>query len=81
MTNYITSFSDNGLGLKVFVNEEVGQLKEKFAILLSENKDIAEDRVAKITKVAKVLEEFSNKPLSENMIKKLFFIQDLAEEL
>jgi hypothetical protein len=81
LTNYITSFSDNGLGLKVFVNEEVGQLKEKFAILLSENKDIAEDRVAKITKVAKVLEEFSNKPLSENMIKKLFFIQDLAEEL
>jgi hypothetical protein len=81
LTNYITSFSDNGLGLKVFVNEEVGQLKEKFANLLSENKDIAEDRVAKITKVSKVLEEFSDKPLSENMIKKLFFIQDLAEEL
>ena len=81
LTNYITSFSDNGLGLKVFVNEEVGQLKEKFEKLLSENKGLSKDRVAKINKVAGVLEEFNNMPLSENMIKKLFFIQDLAEEL
>ena len=28
LTNYITSFSDNGLALKSFVNEEVGRLKD-----------------------------------------------------
>jgi hypothetical protein len=29
LTNYITSFSDNGLGLKMFMNEEIGRLKEE----------------------------------------------------
>ena len=57
------------------------EVKEKFEKLLSENKGLSKDRVAKINKVAGVLEEFNNMPLSENMIKKLFFIQDLAEEL
>ena len=29
LTNYITSFSDNGIGLKMFMNEEIGRLKEQ----------------------------------------------------
>ena len=29
LKNYIVSFSDNGLSLKVFLNEEIGRLKEK----------------------------------------------------
>ena len=81
LTNYITSFSDNGLGLKVFVNEEVGQLKKRFSNLLLEDKEISQDRKEKISKVTAVLEQFNNMPLNEVMIKKLFFIQDLAEEL
>ena len=75
------SFSDNGLGLKVFVNEEVGQLKKRFSNLLLEDKEISQDRKEKISKVTAVLEQFNNMPLNEVMIKKLFFIQDLAEEL
>ena len=81
LTNYITSFSDNGLGLKVFVNEEVGKLKDKFSKIISENTELSEDKIIKVKKVSGVLEEFSKKPLDEAMVKKLFYIQDLAEEL
>ena len=35
LTNYIISFSDNGLGLKSFLNEEVGRLKKAVQLQLS----------------------------------------------
>jgi len=79
LTNYITSFSDNGLGLKVFVNEEVRSLKSELSSKLSKIESV--ERKEKLEKVVEVLEGFKNNPLNEKMIKKLFFIQDLMEEL
>ena len=82
LTNYITSFSDNGLGLKSFINEEVGNLKLQLSQKLSEGKDtIGEERHEKLSKVSVILEDFTKRPLDENMVKKLFFIQDLMGEL
>ena len=79
LTNYITSFSDNGLGLKVFVNEEVKTLKSRITQKLEENNK--EQDSAKLEKVFEVLESFQKKPLNEKLVKKLFYIQDLVEEL
>ena len=82
LTNYITSFSDNGLGLKTFVNEEVGILKQKITQKLSEGVDtFEEEKREKLQKVSVVLESFNKKPLDEKLVKKLFYIQDLVEEL
>ena len=82
LTNYIVSFSDNGLGLKSFVNEEVGNLKEKIAEKLSNSIDtFGEEKHQKLQKVSVILEDFGKKPLDEKLVKKLFYIQDLVEEL
>jgi len=82
LTNYIVSFSDNGLGLKTFVNEEVGNLKQKLAEKLTkDNKTFSDEKYEKLKKVAIILEDFSKKPLDEKLVKKLFYIQDLVEEL
>jgi hypothetical protein len=82
LTNYITSFSDNGLGLKSFINEEVGNLKLQLSQKLSEGKGVlGEERHEKLSKVSVILEDFTKRPLDENMVKKLFFIQDLMGEL
>ena len=75
LTNYITSFSDNGLGLKSFMNEEFGRLKEQCQIL-SETK-----WSSKIKLVEEKLISFSKKPLTEDMIKDIFYIQDLLAEI
>ncbi len=75
LTNYITSFSDNGLGLKLFMNEELGRLKEE-CDRLSEGK-----WANKISKVRKKLEEFKNTPLTEQIVKDVFYIQDLLSEI
>jgi len=82
LTNYIVSFSDNGLGLKLFVNEEVGNLKQKLAEKLSKGVDtFGEEKHQKLQKVSAILEGFSKKPLDEKLVKKLFYIQDLVEEI
>ena len=82
LTNYIVSFSDNGLGLKTFVNEEVGKLKLKINEKLSKDVEtFKQERREKLEKVAIVLEDFTKKPLDEKLVKKLFYIQDLVEEL
>ena len=78
MTNYITSFSDNGLGLKVFVNEEVTVIKNKIHEII--NTDVHTDNKEKLSQVLNVLENFNKRPLDEKMVKKLFYIQDLIGE-
>jgi hypothetical protein len=82
LTNYITSFSDNGLGLKSFINEELGSLKEKLIEKLSEGKDsLGKEKFEKMSKVSTFLENFKKQPLDEKMVVKLFYVQDLMEEL
>ena len=75
LTNYITSFSDNGLGLKMFMNEEIGRLKEQC-------ENLNEDRWAdKIKLVKDKLEDFKNEPLTEEVVKDVFHIQQLLSEI
>ena len=82
LTNYIVSFSDNGLALKSFVNEEVGILKKKLIEKLSGGVDTySEEKREKLQKVSIILEDFGKKPLDEKLVKKLFYIQDLVEEI
>tara|TARA_Y100000114_G_scaffold98049_1_gene91238 strand:- start:16017 stop:16823 length:807 start_codon:yes stop_codon:yes gene_type:complete len=80
LTKYITSFSDNGMGLKVFVNEELSHLKETIQEkLISKNQ--TDNNHKKLTEVLGVLKSFKEQPLTEKMVKKLFYIQDLLEEV
>ena len=75
LTNYITSFSDNGLQLKMFMNEEIGRLKEQCETL-SEGK-----WSDKISLVKEKLEDFKKRPLTEEVVKDVFHIQQLLSEI
>jgi len=80
LTNYITSFSDNGLQLKVFMNEEIGRLKgcvgDKLKLLNSNDSNYHN-----FNKVMEKLDKFSNNQIDESMVKTLFYIQDLVNEV
>ena len=80
LTNYIVSFSDNGLGLKTFMNEEISRIKENLNDILK-NKDLNEQYRNNTQKVLDKLEAFKKEPINENMVKSLFYIQDLVEEM
>ena len=75
LTNYITSFSDNGLGLKMFMNEEIGRLKDQC-------EKLSEGQWSdKIKLVKEKLEDFKKKPLTEEVVKDVFHIQQLLSEI
>ena len=75
LTNFITSFSDNGLGLKMFMNEEIGRLKQQC-------ENLSEGQWSdKIKLVKEKLEDFKKKPLTEEVVKDVFHIQQLLSEI
>ena len=75
LTNFITSFSDNGLGLKMFMNEELGRLKK-------ECDQLSESQWSdKIKLIKEKIEGFKAKPLTEEVVKDVFHIQQLLAEI
>jgi len=82
LTNFITSFSDNGLGLKCFMNEEIGRLKNEIKgtledEVIKENKQYSHN----LSQVYDKLESFKKTPITEEMVRSIFYIQDLVAEV
>ena len=76
LTNYITSFADNGLGLKVFMNEEVGRLKSCVKENIQNN--VYPER---FNKILTKLESVKKSPITESTVREIFYIQDLLHEV
>jgi len=75
LTNFIISFSDNGVGLKTFINEEIHRLRTS---LQSLNESTYAQNASK---VVDKLNSFKERRLDEQMLKDLFYIQDLVYEV
>lgn len=83
LTKFITSFSDNGLELKIFLNEEIGRIKESLNSAVIKNKEIASDiQIVKKTKaLISLLETYRKKEIDDSMIKEVLKLQSLVNEL
>ena len=82
LTNYITSFSDNGLGLKSFLNEEIGRLKEQVQVCLTSDKiKTNKDFMENTNRILEKLNNYKTQPITEETVKQIFYIQDLVEEV
>ena len=79
LSNYIVSFSDNGLGLKVYLNEEIGRLKKAVDTEIVERPNSVFTENFK--KVRAKLDNYAKKPLNEAIIEEIFYIQDLLAEV
>ena len=79
LSNFITSFSDNGLGLKTYLNSEIGRLKKAVdnEIVEASNSSLLEN----FKKVRAKLDNYSKVPLNETIIEEIFYIQDLIAEV
>lgn len=82
LSKFVTSFSDNGLELKIFLNEEIRRLKEEIKKALIQ-KEFVDDSIMLENgkKVLGMLESFSTMPINEQMIQKLIKIQNLGREI
>ena len=79
---YVSSFADNGLELKIFMNEEISRLKQQ----LEKGKNIAElkkdnEMVNKTQKVIERLETFSKEDISDDVLLTVMKTQELVKEM
>ena len=82
LQKYVMSFSDNGLDLNIYLNEEIGRLKN----YLSESdkvKEIKEDTemLQKSNEILNILESFKQQAVSIDMVKKVLRVQNLVREI
>jgi len=79
LTNYIVSFSDNGLGLKTFLNEEIGRLKNAVQQHIVEGSN--NPNIENFKKVKTKLDGYTKTPINQQMVEEIFYIQDLIAEV
>jgi hypothetical protein len=81
LTRYISSFADNSLELKLYLNEEIGRLKLK----LEESETTHEERdsaiIDKTKQVIGLLEGYSDETDAQKVIMTVLKTQQLVKEL
>ena len=82
LTMYISSFSDNGLEMKYYLNEEIGSLKDKLNDCKNAPEIIQDSALKeKIDKVYSILETYKEKEIDTDLIELVLKTQDLVEEI
>ena len=81
LNNYIISFGANEVEFKVYLNEELGRLKNEVSLLkekevMLENKDLA----GKLEDVRTTLDKFQTKKINPVMLEKVMQVQKLVKE-
>jgi len=81
LTNYVLSFSDNGLALKMYLNEELERAKKK-VVECKELEEFLEDSsmLKKVDIIIEKLELFKKKEFNQNMLGELLKIQHFINE-
>ena len=82
LNEYIYSFLDNGLSFKVYLNEEIGRLRNVVTESL-EMEEVVDDKemIDKTKEVLEIIESFKETKISKQMIEKVMKIQKLASEI
>lgn len=82
ITKYVMSFADSGLEFKLFLNEELGRIKNLLHKATS-LKDIASDTlmVEKTKKIINMVEGYSTRSIDTGMIREVLKIQSLLSEI
>lgn len=80
--NYISSFADNGIELKIYLNEEIGRLKEGIT-LARKIKDINSDEKLKrkLEEVYNILDNTKSKEIDTETVEIVLNTQQLLEEI
>ncbi len=82
LTRYILSLSDNGIALKVYLNEEVSRLKMELNEAIESGKYENDQMIhEKVINVAKLLESFSERQIDGMVIEKILRIQSFVKEM
>jgi hypothetical protein len=81
LSYYVMSGTDDGLGLKVYLNEEIGRLRNKInEILKTEEFTSNPYLVDKTNKLLEKLDSFKKKPVDHQMLTEVLKLQNFVNE-
>jgi len=82
LQKYVTSFTDNGIEIKIYLNEEIPRLHEllKKALTMPAIKN-DKDMLHKTEQVIEILQSSSKRPLDNKFVHDILKIQNLTKEL
>lgn len=81
LSHYVMSGTDEGVSLKVYLNEEIGRLKNKIGELLKTEEFVANKFLTdKTTKLVEKIEEFKKRPVDHQMLTDVLKIQSFVNE-
>lgn len=80
--SYVSSFEDNGVDFKIFLNEEIGRLKEELSAA-SETDQFLNDKILKekLETVYTILDKTKEKPIDTETIELVLNAQQLIDEI
>ena len=78
LNRYITSFADEGFELRLYLNQELGRLKEALTTADEGTPDLV---TTKIESVKEYLEEFRKREFTDSDLAKVLKTQELVQEL
>tara|TARA_R100000008_G_C3566341_1_gene159340 strand:+ start:41 stop:868 length:828 start_codon:yes stop_codon:yes gene_type:complete len=82
LMQYIYSFSDDGVGLKIYLNEEVRKLKNVVEDSMELEEVKSDPIMLESTKrVVNIIDQYKNKEIDEKMINQVLNIQKLVKEI
>jgi hypothetical protein len=82
LSRYISSFADNSLGLKMYLNDEIARLKEELN-RAGETEDFKNDveMASKAAQVVEKLDGFAQEGISDTVLLTVLKTQELVEEI
>jgi len=82
LSKFVTSFNNNGLELKSYLNEEVGRLKEEVKKALLKEEFLSDSQMSEnAKKVLKILESCKDQKPDKKMVEEIIKIQGLIREI
>ena len=82
LNKYILSFLDNGVDLKMYLNEEIYRLKDavkkSYDLKELKNDNVMKEKMGKLTAL---LESFSTKPVDKSMLQSILKVQLVVKEV
>jgi hypothetical protein len=81
LTNYIASFADDSLGLKNYLNEHIGKLKNKLVSLQGSDVLNNDEMKEKYSNIMEVVESYVDRKVDDSVVTEVLKIQDLVREL
>lgn len=82
LSSYVSSFEDNGVDFKIFLNEEIGKLKEEL-LAVSATDEFLKDKVLKekLETVYTILDKTKEKPIDTQTIELVLNAQQLVDDI